>query len=344
LGLGCGFAAIAKFPGLTLCAGFARLARFPLLTGIAGLTLLTRFPGFPKFTLFTALWFPLFTGIVLLPGIVLAMARIFTPGFFPAGIALLLIMLLRRGRQLAGLLNAAQSAAQLFHFPFIRKFLTFRNFDEFENFVKLINHLLERLGNARGQFHGVADGGGFSGAKISGFNPRFGLLRLLAGRLRTALWTTFPLLVIARLFRLPDGFGRLGGRFRGGFGRTLRDSFLGVRGFRRQGFQIFPRFGFVRSKISGNFRVRFAKIAGSVGLVAHGFLGRHGGQGFRCAFCGGHFRFRGSRTGLGLNKLSSLRIFRRGHRLTSFGSGARTGGATTATATATPATAGCWTA
>ncbi len=113
------------------------------------------------------------------------------------------------GRNLQTLrLNAAQSAAQFFHFTFVGNFLAFGNFHQFEDFLDIIHHLLERFGNMRGIFHGLGDGGGFGGTEIGGLHPNLGALRLgtlrflalglLALGLR-AWFTALVPLVIARL-------------------------------------------------------------------------------------------------------------------------------------------------
>ena len=104
------------------------------------------------------------------------------------------------GRNLQTLrLNAAQSAAQFFHFTFVGNFLAFGNFHQFEDFLDIIDHLLERFGNMCGIFHGLGDGGGFGGTEIGGLHPDLGALRFIARRfLARRLGTRFATL-IARL-------------------------------------------------------------------------------------------------------------------------------------------------
>ena len=94
---------------------------------------------------------------------------------------LLLLLVALRRLVAARWLNAAQSAAQFFQFAFVHHFLAFGDFDEFEHFVELINHVLQRNRNFRCVFHGLCDGRTFSGAKISWFYPRPWRLALRLG-------------------------------------------------------------------------------------------------------------------------------------------------------------------
>jgi len=135
-------------------------------------------------------------------------SRLVAAGFvatrlIPAWIALLL---LRRGFA-PRRLDAAQGAAKFFDLALIGELLSFGDLDEFQHFVEMINHLLERLGNLRGVLDGLGDGRGFGGTKIGGLDPRLGALRF-----RPALLTTVIRATIAKLFAR-----RLG--------RTLRFSF-----------------------------------------------------------------------------------------------------------------------
>lgn len=84
-------------------------------------------------------------------------------------------------------LDAAESAAKFVNLAFVGELLTLGDLDEFEHFVELVNHLLERSGDFGGVRDGLTDGGGFGGAKISGPDP---LTRLR--RLRAAVGPAFP--------------------------------------------------------------------------------------------------------------------------------------------------------
>lgn len=101
------------------------------------------------------------------------------------------------GRKLQTLrLNTAQGAAQFFHFTFIGNFLPLGDFHQFEDFLDIIDHLLERFGNMRGVFHGLGDGGGFGGTEIGGLHPDLGALRFIARRfLARRLGTRFATLL-----------------------------------------------------------------------------------------------------------------------------------------------------
>jgi len=63
-------------------------------------------------------------------------------------------------------LNAAQCAAQFFNLAFIGQLLALGDLHEFQHFIQMIQQMLERLGNLRGVFHCLADGGSFGGTKI----------------------------------------------------------------------------------------------------------------------------------------------------------------------------------
>ena len=117
-----------------------------------------------------------------------------------------------RRRLVARRLDAAERSAQLFNLALIGEFLALGDFDEFQNFVELINRVLERLGDFRGVRHGLADGRGFCRAKISGLDPRLRTLRF------------------GPVFRasFPRGFGcrrNFRGGCNGGFGDKLRRRF-----------------------------------------------------------------------------------------------------------------------
>lgn len=140
-------------------------------------------------------------------------------------------------------LDAAQRAAQFLDFALVGELLALGNFDEFENFVELINRVLERLGNLGGVRDGLADGRGFRRTKIRRLDPRFRTLRL-----GPALFV--PRFGAALAFRL----GR-----RGNFGHGFSRCFRG--GFTRRLGNFFGRGGF-----AGFFGMRFAEIAGGVGF------------------------------------------------------------------------------
>lgn len=142
--------------------------------------------------------------------------------------------LAKRRRLAARRLDAAECAPKFVNLAFVGELLALDDFDEFEHFIELVNHLFERLGNFGGVRDGLTDGGGFSRAEISGLDPR-----LRAQWFGTAFGTT-----LTRQFAL-----RRGKIFSGG-----------LRG------QRLNRIGFVGSKISERFCVRLAKIAGRIGL------------------------------------------------------------------------------
>ena len=178
----------------------------------------------------------------------------------------------RRWRFAARRLNAAERAAKLINLALVGELLALGDLNEFENLIELVNHLLERLGNLRGMGDGFADGRGFGGTEIGGLDPR-----LRAHRFRAA-------------FRTP-----LAGKFALRFGLRCRRNFSG--GFRHR---LFHRLGFVRGKIGGRFDVRFAKIAGGIGLV---MIRMFGSFTRRCRWfnrfrCGRNF-FGTGRAGLG---------------------------------------------
>jgi hypothetical protein len=77
----------------------------------------------------------------------------------------------------AGRLDATERAAELVNLTFVGELLAFGEFDEFQNLVQLIRHLLERLGNLRGEFDGLADGGNVGGAEIGGLDVRWSWIR-----------------------------------------------------------------------------------------------------------------------------------------------------------------------
>jgi hypothetical protein len=148
-------------------------------------------------------------------------------------------------------LNAPEGAAKFFNFALVSELLTVGNLDEFEHFIKLVNHLLERLGNLSGMLHGLADGRGFGGTKIGGFDPRLGALRFRAA-LRPALFLPAVSGLIAGRFGRTD-------RFRFGSGGCFRHRLVGG------GFHCL---GFVRGKFSRFLGMRFTESAGGILVVS----------------------------------------------------------------------------
>ena len=151
-----------------------------------------------------SLWFRLRTTLFVSALVLIAIitSRLVAAGFvttrlIPAWIALLL---LRRGFA-PRRLDAAQGAAKFFNFALISELLALGDFDEFQHFVEMINHLLERFGNFRGVLDGLGNGRGFSGTKISGLDPRLGALRLGAAFLPAVIGTTIAKLLARRLGR-----------------------------------------------------------------------------------------------------------------------------------------------
>jgi hypothetical protein len=154
-------------------------------------------------------------------------------------------------------LDATERAAQFVNLALVGELLALGDLDEFKHLVKVVNHLLERLGDLGGVLDGLADGRGLGGPEIGGLDPRLGALRF-----RAALGTALAL----KLARGHGGAGRFGfrrGRSRGNFRRR----FFGG-GQRR----IFDR----RGKFGGFLGMRLAEAAGCVGFVFHGF-GMDGG-------------------------------------------------------------------
>jgi hypothetical protein len=198
-------------------------------------------------------------------------------------------------------LDAAERAAKFFNLPFVGQLLAFGDFDEFQNFVEMINHLLERLGNFRGVFHGLGDSRGFGRTKISGLHPRLGALRLGATLLTAVIGTT-----IAKLFARRLGRARR-------FGFVMLD--------------VFVMFRFVRSKICRCFGMRNAETTGGIGLMLRmiDMVAMIGGFN---RWCGRFHGFRSRR-----NLLS-------GGRFAGLGRGARATAATTSTPTTATAVAG----
>ena len=142
--------------------------------------------------------------------------------------------LAKRRRLAARRLDAAECAPKFVNLAFVGELLARGDFDEFEHFVELVNHLFERLGDFGGVRDGLTYGGGFSRTKIGGLDPRF-----WAQWFGTTLGVTLTRQFALRCWKIFSG--------------SLRD--------RRYG-----RIRFVRGKICGRFSVRLAKIAGRIGL------------------------------------------------------------------------------
>jgi hypothetical protein len=143
-------------------------------------------------------------------------------------------------------LDAAQRAAEFVNLAFVGNFLALGQLYKFENFVKLINGVLERFGDLRGVGYSLVDGRSFCRAKIGGLGPcsgarRFGTPWFMARR------------ALCRRFRCALNFGR---GFSGTIGGNLRN--------------------FFRRGIGMIIRMRFPKIAG---IIADGFRDFAGSSG-----------------------------------------------------------------
>ena len=154
---------------------------------------------------------------------------------------------MRRRHFAAGRLDAAQGAAKFIKLPFIGELLPLGHLDEFEHFIQLINHLLERLGNLRGVGNGLADGRSFGGPEIGGLDP----LALTGGQARRRLRRTLIPAVNPAWFATRFARGR---RHGSGGGHRFRFVFSG-RGV------------FVRTETFRLIRMGFAKTAGSFSFV-----------------------------------------------------------------------------
>jgi len=160
-------------------------------------------------------------------------------------------------------LDAAQRAAEFFDLAFVGQFLAFGEFHEFEDFVQLINRVLERFGDFGGVQDGLMDGRNIGGTEISGFDPGFGAggfgaavgTFLTVGSLGS-LGSLLPLLPLGaiRTFLWAQGRGTVGAV--GAFGTFRLNLRLGVA------------FGLVHGRFFG---MGFAKTAGGVGFDFRGF-------------------------------------------------------------------------
>jgi hypothetical protein len=152
---------------------------------------------------------------------------------------LLLVLLVLRRTVVR--LDAAQCAAQLIEFPFVREFLALGHFDEFEDFIHLVVQFLQRVGDEGGVRDGFVDGGFLGRTKISRAGPL--ALRGRRARRRTVVATIIATVITARvaaivptfiptfvpaLLRYALGFRR-GFRYR--FGSRLRVVGFGVMAF-----------------------------------------------------------------------------------------------------------------
>jgi hypothetical protein len=185
------------------------------------------------------------------------------------------------GLLLALWLDAAEHAAQFIQFAFVHNLLALGNLDEFEDSIKFVSHLLERLGNGGGVLDGLSDGRGLGGTKIGGLDPRLGTRRF-----RTAFRPIFRPR-FAGLFAglLPLLFAWL---LAWRFGLANRLCFRRGSHFRRRFDGGNHGVGFLHGEPGGFFWMRFTEIAGRVTGSFCGFrslrhLGRRGGRfdGFR---------------------------------------------------------------
>ena len=265
----------------------------------------------------------------------------FSTGFLPARGALLVLrlLILRRGllivlgrrRLLAHGLDAAQGAAEFLDFAFIGEFLALGHFDEFEDFLELIEGVLQFLGNLGGVENSEVDSRGIGGAEIDGAAPLTLLMLMRRRRLLVtlgALGRTFvafltfrafaALLLVTFLIRFLTGRLGVGRRFNGVLVGRFKGRFDG------------GWFGGDIARGHGFLGVRFAETAGGIHLrlsrfwLIDGFAGVHGRLG-HARFGPGSRRSRGEIGGV---------------RLPGHGQGAgSTAAATTAAATATSAAA-----
>ena len=131
----------------------------------------------------------------------------------------------------AGRLDATERAAELVNLTFVGELLAFGEFDEFQNLVQLIRHLLERLGNLRGKFDGLADGGNVGGPEIGGLDVRWSWIR--ATRFLNA-WRR------RRTGRNWSGFARTAGFAARSFGRCIFNWSFGLPVGRGRNFSFIP--------------------------------------------------------------------------------------------------------
>jgi hypothetical protein len=183
--------------------------------------------------------------------------------FFVTALRFVMARAARRWRLVPGRLDAAKGATKFVNLAFIGELLALGEFDEFEDFVKLVHGVLERLGDFSGVRHGLIDCGNIGGPEVGGFSPRF--------------WAR---------------------RFRAAFGPAVAGrEFARLRGGRTSGFRFKCRFGggrrfFNRRRFSFHwlFGMRLAKITGGVGFGLGGLAVNRGFPGgFRLRERGGNF-------------------------------------------------------
>jgi hypothetical protein len=141
-------------------------------------------------------------------------------GVFVAGAARRMLLLV------AERLDAAERAAKFINLALIGELLALRQFDQFKNFVQLVNHIFERFGNFGGVGHRLGDGRGVRRTKIRRAAPL-----PLPGRaiflaiLLAAFWLGGPLgsFLAPLALRLRRGRrGTIRRWFSGGLGRAFR--------------------------------------------------------------------------------------------------------------------------
>jgi hypothetical protein len=156
-------------------------------------------------------------------------------------------------------LDAAQGAAEFINLAFVSQFLALGELDEFEDFIQLVNGVLERFGDLGGVQDGLMDGGNIGGTKISGFDPGFG-----TGGFRAAVIGAILTFLTFRPVRSLLPFGSLGAFWSLLWtqGRGALGAFRSFRVFRRVlRLGVAFRFG-----CAGFFGVRLAKTAGGIDL------------------------------------------------------------------------------
>ena len=123
----------------------------------------------------TVRFFVLMAGFRLRLLLVRMMAARFVPaGFIAARLVPARTAVGRRQGLMTRRLDAAQRAAEFVNLAFIGQLLALGKFHEFQDFVQLINRVLERFGDLGGVQDGLMDGRNIGGTEISGFDPRFG--------------------------------------------------------------------------------------------------------------------------------------------------------------------------
>ena len=204
----------------------------------------------------------------------------------------ILTRLTRGFRSTADLLNRALESSkrlsQGFNFPFVRRLLTLRFLDQFEQFVQRLDGVPQRAEHDFGFLDGQADGGRFGG--LNGGRKMRGRRRRanLAKRPRWWLATFGTTRLLGRRFK------RLGRRFVGANllgGGGKKTFILGcATHFTCLGPLLHSLFGHLLGHIFGRFISRF--IGSSLGPFLGALAWRRLGEGM-IAFCGGqNFRIR----------------------------------------------------